>query len=476
MLRLHDTATGELAPLRLRAPGEVSMYVCGPTVYDTPHLGHGRAALVFDVLRRYLIFIGLRVTYVSNITDIEDRIIERAAERGIDPSELTATYEAASWQAMDALGVMRPDETPHATAYVDRMVELVAELIGRGVAYETGDGVYLSVADVPGYGLLARQPLESLRAGARVEPDQEKRSALDFALWKKAKPGEPTWDSPWGPGRPGWHTECVVMSLDLLGDGFDLHGGGIDLIFPHHENERAQAVALGRRFARHWVHNGWVTVSGEKMSKSLGNFTSLDDLLSRSDPRAYRLLVLRSHYRSPIEVTPDTVRDAESGLARLDELARRFALSDLLADGPIIAPPEGGSDTEFDTGSDRASDIEPEAITRFRRHMDDDLDTPGALAAVFDLVRRANGAADAGDSPGAARLARTAGFVAGALGLSLQAGSPAAVDSGAAKLIRRRDVARAAGDWPGADALRAELEAAGWLVEDGPDGTRVRQR
>ncbi len=392
------------------------MYVCGPTVYDAPHIGHGRASLVFDVLRRYLLFIGLQVTYVSNVTDIEDKIIERAAERGIEPAELTAVYEAAWWDTMDALGVLRPDETPHATAYVDRMVELISELVDRQVAYETDDGVYLSVSDVPGYGLLARQPLESLRAGARVEADQEKRSPLDFVLWKKAKPGEPTWDSPWGPGRPGWHTECVVMSLDLLGEGFDLHGGGIDLIFPHHENERAQAVALDRRFAQHWVHNGWVTVDGEKMSKSLGNFTSLDDLVARSDPRAYRLLVLRSHYRSPIEVTPDSVRDAESGLARLDELARRFALADPLAAGPVIAPAEGDGETDS------------EAMARFRHHMDADLDTPGAMAAVFDLVRRANGAADTGDSPTATRLAQTVGLQCAALGLAVGAGSAPAVD------------------------------------------------
>jgi cysteinyl-tRNA synthetase len=448
------------------------MYVCGPTVYDAPHIGHGRASLVFDVLRRYLMFIGLQVSYVSNVTDIEDKIIERAAERGIEPSELTATYESAWWKAMDALGVMRPDEVPHATAYVEGMVELIAQLIEEGIAYQTADGVYLSVSDVPGYGLLARQPLESLRAGARVEPDQEKRSPLDFALWKKAKPGEPTWDSPWGPGRPGWHTECVVMSLDLLGEDFDLHGGGIDLIFPHHENERAQAIAVGRQFARHWVHNGWVTVDGEKMSKSLGNFTSLEDLLSRSDGRAYRLLVLRSHYRSPIEVTPDTVQDAEAGLARLDELARRFELSDPLADGPVMAPPDGEDGTDSET------------IARFRRHMDDDLDTPGALATVFDLVRRANAAADAAanaaadadEAPAAARLARRAALLCGALGLSLRAGSPAAVDAPTAELIGRRDAARAVRDWPTADAVRHELEAAGWLVEDGPDGTRVRRR
>ncbi|MGO8873157.1 MAG: cysteine--tRNA ligase [Acidimicrobiales bacterium] len=463
MIQLHDTATGEVAPLRLREPGKVSMYVCGPTVYDSPHLGHGRFSLVFDVLRRYLLFVGLDVTYVSNITDIEDKIIERAAQRGIPESELTATYEAVWWEAMDALGVLRPDEVPHATAYVGHMVELVAELMDRGVAYETSDGIYLSVGDVPGYGLLAHQPLESLRAGARVEATGEKHSALDFVLWKKAKPGEPTWDSPWGPGRPGWHTECVVMSLDLLGDGFDVHGGAIDLIFPHHENERAQAVAVGREFARHWVHNGWVTVAGEKMSKSLGNFTSLDDLVQRSDARAYRLLVLRSHYRSPIEVTPDTVGDAEAGLARLDELARRFGLTDLLADGPVVDP---GATDRIDAG----------AVAAFRERMDDDLDTPGALAAVFELVRSANADADAGDTGRSRRAAGTVALLCAAMGLSLRAGGDVDVDPAAADLVRRRDAARAARDWAGADALREELEEAGWLVEDSPEGTRIRRR
>jgi cysteinyl-tRNA synthetase len=465
VLKLHDTATGKVAPLSLRTPGKVSMYVCGPTVYDAPHLGHGRFSLVFDVLRRYLIFTGLDVTYVSNITDIEDNIIERAAERGIPESELTATYEAVWWEAMDALGVLRPDETPHATDYVDRMVDLVADLMGRGVAYETGDGVYLSVGDVPGYGLLAQQTLESLRSGARVEADTDKRSPLDFVLWKKAKPGEPTWESPWGPGRPGWHTECVVMSLDLLGDGFDLHGGGMDLKFPHHENERAQAVASGRTFARHWMHNGWVMVGGEKMSKSLGNFTSLVDLLARSDARSYRLLVLRSHYRSPIEVTPDTTAQAESGLARLDEVARRFHLTDRLDAGPVVDPGETG-----------APEVDTDAVARFRRCMDDDLDTPGALAAVFDLVRQANGAADAGDESGARRSARTVALLCAALGLGLRSGDGDEMDPTCEDLVHQRDDAREARDWARADTIRDQLVALGWLVEDGPEGTRIRRQ
>jgi cysteinyl-tRNA synthetase len=467
VLALHDSATGEVSPLSLRVPGQVSLYVCGPTVDGVPHLGHGRFSLVFDVLRRYLLFTGLEVTYVSNITDIEDKIIERASSLGVDIDEFTATNEALWWEIMDALGVLRPDGTPHATAYVPRMIELVADLMDRQVAYETGDGVYLSVAEVPGYGLLAHQPLESLRAGARVEADEEKRSPLDFVLWKKAKEGEPSWESPWGMGRPGWHTECVVMSLDLLGEGFELHGGGLDLMFPHHENERAQAVASGHPFARHWVHNGWVTVGGEKMSKSLGNFTSLSDLLSRSDARAYRLLVLRSHYRSPIEVTPETIGDAESGLARLDELARRFDLADLSAGGPVV------------DGAGPAAPGEPvdrEAVDRFRRCMDDDLDTPGALATVFELVRRANAAHDRGDTGDAASSAYTAALIAAALGLGLRTGTGADTDPATADLVRRRDEARAARRWDEADTLRGELEADGWLVEDGPDGTRIRRR
>jgi cysteinyl-tRNA synthetase len=470
VLQLHDTATGDVAPLDLREPGRVSMYVCGPTVDGVPHLGHGRFSLVFDVLRRYLLFTGLEVTYVSNITDIEDKIIDRARAAGVPIAEFTAANEALWWEVMDALGVLRPDRTPHATAYVDRMIELVGDLVSRGVAYETGDGVYLSVMDVPGYGLLALQPLDSLRAGARIEADEEKRSPLDFVLWKKAKAGEPAWDAPWGPGRPGWHTECVVMSLDLLGEGFELHGGGADLRFPHHENERAQAVATGREFARHWMHNGWVTTEGEKMSKSLGNFMSLTDLLDRSDARSYRLLVLRSHYRSPIEVTPETIADAESGLARLDEMARRFGTGDLLADGPVVEPGGAGG------AGGAEADVDVDAVGRFVERMDDDLDTPGALAVVFDLVRRANGAADAGDAVGSARAAGTAALLAAALGLRLGNDEPADVDPVTADLVRRRDEARSSRSWDEADTLRDQLEAAGWVVEDGPEGTRIRRQ
>jgi cysteinyl-tRNA synthetase len=465
VLRLHDTATGTIRPLELRNEGEVSMYVCGPTVYDLPHIGHGRANLTFDILRRYLSFTGLRVHHVANVTDVDDNIIKRASELGRTEPDVAAEFEERWWESMDALGDLRPQDVPHATRYIEDMVALVRDLVDRGMAYETPDGVYLEVSKVQGYGLLAQQSLESLQAGARVEANEDKRSPLDFALWKKAKEGEPSWQSPWGPGRPGWHTECVVMSLDLLGEGFDLHGGGQDLMFPHHENERAQAVADGKAFARHWMHHGWVEVEGTKMSKSLGNFSTLPDLLSRSDARAYRLLVLRAHYRSPIEVTPETLADAEKALARLDGLARRFDVAELLArteDGYVVE------------GRPPASDIDPGASAAFRAHMDDDLDTPGALAGIFELVTAAHSAADAGDEEEGGRLARTAAVLAAALGLSLRA-ADVEVDDESARLVADRDEARRTRDFARADALRDELVARGWTVEDTPTGTAVRR-
>ena len=440
------------------------MYVCGPTVYDLPHIGHGRANLTFDVLRRYLSFIGLRVHHVANVTDVDDNIIKRANELGRTEADVAAEFEASWWESMRALGDLLPHDIPHATAYIDRMVDLVAELQAKGVAYETADGVYLEVAKVPGYGLLAQQSLESLQAGARVEANEDKRSPLDFALWKKAKEGEPHWDSPWGPGRPGWHTECVVMSLDLLGEGFDLHGGGQDLKFPHHENERAQAVADGRDFAHHWMHNGWVEVEGAKMSKSLGNFTTLADLLARHDARAYRILVLRAHYRSPIEVTPETIIDAEKALARLDGLARRFAV------GGMLEQTEEGYVVD---GVPPAIDLVEGPVADFKTHMDDDLDTPGALADIFESVSAAHSMGDAGDE-GARAMARTAAVLLAALGVSLREES-GEVDEAAAQLVAERDEARRAKDFARADALRDELVALGWTVEDTPAGTAIRR-
>ena len=452
MIRLYDTASGAVTPLEVREPGKVSMYVCGPTVYGPPHLGHGRFSLVFDVLRRYLTWSGLEVTYVSNITDIDDNILRRAEREGRDWREITEECEQIWYAAMDAIGVIRPDEDPHATAYVDQMVDLVSQLVALDRAYVTSDGVYLSVESVEGYGLLAHQSLEDMLTGGGdrvIVGGSEKRHPSDFALWKLAKPDEPSWPSPWGPGRPGWHTECVVMSLDLLGDGFDLHGGGLDLAFPHHENERAQAVALGRRFAQHWVHNGFVEVGGEKMSKSLDNFTTLNDLVVQHDPRAYRLLVLGSHYRSPVEVTGATIIAAENALERLDALARR--VDDLGSVAPDAA-----------------------AMDAFRAQMDEDMDTPATYAQIFGLVTEINRALDSGDITVATPLVAAWREILSAVGLHVD-GATDDVPVEIAELARQRDAARATKDWAVADALRDQIVAAGWLSEDSADGTVVRK-
>jgi cysteinyl-tRNA synthetase len=442
MLRLFDTARGGVYPVEPRDPGKVSMYVCGPTVYGPPHLGHGRFSLVFDVLRRYLEWSGYEVTYVSNITDVDDNIINRANREGREWTDIATACEGVWWRAMDAIGVKRPTQDPHASAFIERMVELVGQLVEFGIAYETTDGVYFQAERIEDYGLLARQSIDSLRSGARVDANEEKRSPIDFALWKKVKPGEPSWPSPWGAGRPGWHTECVVMSLDLLGEGFDIHGGGQDLAFPHHENERAQAVATGRKFARHWVHNGFVEVSGEKMSKSLGNFTNLLDLVDEADPRAYRLLVLRAHYRAPIEVSRDSVADAERNLERLDRFAERFA-------------------------SARDDPADEAALARFRELMDEDLSTPAAMALLSDLVTRANTHED--------RAAAAAAFqICKAVGLELRTTSGAIGDD-ALELARQRDEARAAKEWALADSLRDQLIELGYEVADTPQGTELRR-
>jgi cysteinyl-tRNA synthetase len=449
MLHLHDTAHQRVVPFEPAHPGKVSMYVCGPTVYGPPHLGHGRFSLVFDVLRRYLEWSGFAVTYVSNITDVDDNIINKANAEGRTPEEVAVEYEAVWYEAMDAIGVKRPTHDPHASAYIAEMVSLVEALVADGAAYETDDGVYFQPSVVEDYGLLARQDIENLIAGARVEVDDQKRSPVDFALWKKAKPGEPSWPSPWGPGRPGWHTECVAMSLDLLGEGFDIHGGGQDLAFPHHENERAQAVADGKTFARYWVHNGFVEVGGEKMSKSLGNFTNLIDLVESTDPRAYRLLVLRSHYRTPLEVNKAATDDASQALQRLDAFARRAGAT--------------------------SAGVAPHAalLDEFRAAMDDDLGTPKAVDLLFSTVSEVNRRLDAGDEVGAAPLAAAAFEICAAVGLVLHAES-AAIPDDLLALAAERDEARAAKDFGRSDALRDQLQAAGYVVEDTPDGTRLR--
>jgi len=462
VIRLYDTVQGEVRDLKLRSPGRLSMYVCGPTVDNLPHLGHGRFTLVWDIARRWFTFQGLSVHFVSNITDIEDKIIARASQESRSESEVVEQFEGEWWDAMDRLGVARPDDAPHATSYIEELVELVASFLERDVAYVTSDGVYFDVSCVDDYGLLAGQPLESLRSGARVEANEEKRSPLDFALWKNAKPGEPCWPAPFGDGRPGWHTECVVMALGLLGEDFDLHCGGLDLKFPHHENERAQAEAAHKAFARHWAHNGLVMVGGEKMSKSLGNFTSLTDLLEKTDPRAFRLLVLRSRYRSPVEVTLETIADAERALERLDGLARRFNLEDLGGDVFVVAAQHSWEEESL------------ELYERVVALMNDDLNTPLAVAELFDAITTANASADDGHEQSARRLADAVNVLFGAMGLSLLAGSHE-VDEVTETLVQARDAARLSKNWGEADRLRDELVFRGWIVEDGASGTIIRR-
>lgn len=457
MIRLYDTATQEVRELALREPGTVGVYLCGPTVYGPPHLGHGRATLVYDILRRYLEWSGLTVRLVSNITDIEDKIIERANREGRPWQDITTKCEHVWFEAMGKLGVARPTDVPHATEYVEQMVTMIGDLIERDAAYVTEDGIYLSVESVPDYGLLAHQSLDDMLSGGgerEVLGAENKRHPGDFALWKFTKPGEPSWSSPWGEGRPGWHSECVVMSLELLGEGFDLHCGGMDLKFPHHENERAQAVALGKTFANHWMHNGFVVdAEGEKMSKSLGNVHNLLDLLDLYDPRAYRMVLLQSHYRSPVKIGQDNIDSSVKALAGLDSFAARTAA---LA-GRV----------------DRGDASVTEVLDRFSAAMDDDLDTPAAMALLFDTVRRSNAALDAGDDTTAAALRTAVDEMCVAFGLPLKADGeiPAEIVEKAAAL----DAARAAKDFATADALRAELQADGWLVETTKDGTRVRR-
>ena len=438
----------------MREPGKLGIYLCGPTVYGPPHLGHGRATLVYDILRRYLEWSGVKVRLVSNITDIDDKIIDRANRENRDWTEITHKCEDIWFKAMGELDVLRPTDVPHATEYVEQMVAMIGNLMARNAAYTTDDGVYLDISSVPDYGLLAHQSLDDMLSGGgdrEVLGAAQKRHPADFALWKFSKPGEPSWPSPWGEGRPGWHSECVVMSLELLGEGFDLHCGGADLRFPHHENERSQAVALGKTFAQHWMHNGFVVdTEGEKMSKSLGNVTNLVDLVQHYDPRAYRMLLLQTHYRSPVKVGQDNIDAAVNSLAGLDGFAHRMANTSL----PTSVPDET-------------------VIAQFRSLMDNDLDSPSAMALIFDAVRRANIAAESGDAVSVASLSGAVFEMCNALGLKLRAGDD--IDPTIVERANALDAARKAKDFALADAIRNELQAAGYVVETTKDGTRVRR-
>jgi cysteinyl-tRNA synthetase len=454
MVRIRDTLSRDTVELATREPGKVSIYVCGPTVYGAPHIGNARTAVAFDTIRRYLEWAGFDVTYVSNVTDVEDKIIARAAREGRSEPEVASEFEAVYFDDMRRLNVRDADHRPHATQYIGGMLDLIGELVERGHAYEVpGQGVYFAVETFPGYGALPHRSIEELResAGARVDVDEAKRSPMDFALWKAAKPGEPAWDSTWGRGRPGWHIECSAMSLDLLGEGFDLHGGGEDLAFPHHENERAQAEGAGHPFARHWIHTGMVTIGGDKMSKSLGNFTTVEEALAEHDWRALRLAMLQTHYRRAADLGPAELTAAAKAVERLDALFRRATTS----------------------GVARGVDADGATLDRFRAAMDDDFDTAHALAVVFEAARDANRLIDDDHGVDAAPLVEAVHEMLDVLGLAA-GGADAEADEGDAEidaLVRERDEARAARDFARADALRDDLTARGIKLEDTASGT-----
>ena len=464
-ISLYDSLAAAVRPLELRRPGHVDMYACGPTVYDHPHLGHARSALTYDVLRRYLEWRGLKVRHVANITDIDDKIIERARSEGRSEKEVAIHWEAVYVEAMDALNILAPHERPRATEWIDEMLELIGVIVEAGTAYLTSSGVYLRVRDIEGYGDLVDRELDDLRAsaGARVTLDTDKEDPLDFALWKAAKQGEPSWPSPWGPGRPGWHIECAAMSLGILGEGFDIHGGGGDLVFPHHTNERAEALAAGRRFSRHWMHNAMLNIDGEKMAKSLGNFRTVADMLAEhpQNARAFRLLVLQTHYRKTMEVSGELLGAARTAVGRLDALGRRACLSER----------SGTEDLGVSTTPHGALGLDESSVSAFRAAMDDDLKTPQAIATIFDTVRRANAALDSG-ADDARTLAATALHLAGALGISFEDQVESGDDHARIEtMVARRQQARMARDYATADRIRDELNAIGVIVEDGPAGS-----
>jgi cysteinyl-tRNA synthetase len=476
MLTIHNSLTGRKEPFRELEPGHVRMYVCGVTVYDFLHVGHARCYVAFDTVRRYLQHRGYRVTFVRNITDIDDKIIERAAKNGESCEALTERFIRAMHEDFAKLGIAPVDHEPRATEYVPQIVAMVEQLIEKGYAYAADDGdVLYSVAKFEGYGRLSGKKLADLRAGARVAVDQAKRDPLDFVLWKSAKPGEPAWDSPWGRGRPGWHIECSAMSVSILGGHFDIHGGGMDLKFPHHENEIAQTcAACGTPFVNVWMHNGFVNVNAEKMSKSLGNFFTVRDVLPKLRPEVMRMFVLGSHYRGPINYSDDNLRQADGALERL-YLALRGVMPQ--ADAPAT-----------------------EATTRFETAMDDDFNTPEALAVLQALARDLNVAKGAGDAAKAAALAGELRALAAVLGvlqvdpdqwlktrMELGAGAAAAAAAGGEAgatarpsdaeidaLVAARTAARKAKDFRESDRIRDELQSRGVVLEDGAQGTTWR--
>ena len=452
MLKIYNTLAREKQAFRPIRPEKIGIYVCGMTVYDYCHLGHARVMVVFDMVAKWLRASGYAVNYVRNVTDIDDKIIRRAIENGESISDLTSRFIAAMHEDAERLGVDAPDHEPRATQYVAQMIAMIATLVEKKLAYAPGNGdVFYSVHDFAGYGRLSGKSLEDLRAGERVEIDPFKRDPLDFVLWKAAKAGEPSWDSPWGPGRPGWHIECSAMSEELLGEHFDIHGGGQDLQFPHHENEIAQSEgAHGHAFVNYWMHNGFVRVDDEKMSKSLGNFFTVREVLEKFDAEVVRFFILRAHYRSPLNYSDAHLQDAKSSLTRL-----YTALDGIDAEN-----------IEIDWDKPHAK--------RFGEAMDDDFNTPEAISVLFDLANEVNKSHSAKDAGLLKGLGRMLGLLQRDPRTFLQGGND--IDSSRIEaLIRQRMDARKSRNFAESDRIRDELLQSGIVLEDGPQGTTWRR-
>jgi cysteinyl-tRNA synthetase len=456
-MRLYNTLTKRVEEL---APQEktVRMYVCGPTVYDLITIGNARPFIVFDALRGYLEERGYRVIHVQNLTDVDDKIIRRAQEEGKPPEEIALRYTQEYFADLGRLGVRPPTYSPPATAFIGKMVEFVGQLLAKGHAYLVDGDVYFSVRSYPRYGELSGRTLEEMRAGARVEVDERKRDPLDFALWKRAKPGEPHWPSPWGEGRPGWHTECVVMSMHLLGETLDIHAGGNDLIFPHHENERAQAESLtGKTFARLWLHNGMVTVRGEKMAKSLGNFYYARDVVKLFGPEAVRYFYLSRDWRKPLEFTLEAMAEAKAAVERV---------YNFLAEAERVPPPVSAGDPEF-------LRFLEEQNTRFHAELQENFNTPGGLAVLQEIIGEAYRRQDPGALRAAAEAVRR---LAHPLGLFQGEAAPPELGRLSEELlglvVELRAELRREKNFALADKIRGKLAALGVELRDGPEGTR----
>ena len=453
-MHLFNTLTGAIEPLRSRDEGRIGIYVCGPTVQGPPHFGHARTYTTTDVLRRFLEWTGVDVFVVRNITDIEDKIITSAAEEGRTAASLAEHYTRVWEHEIARLGIRPPDVTPRATGHVPEILELITLLIERGAAYAAGGDVYFSVRAFEDYGKLSGRRPDELRVGARVAPDERKRDPLDFVLWKGAKPGEPTWNSPWGPGRPGWHIECSAMSTKYLGADFDLHVGGTDLRFPHHENEIAQwEAATGTPFAHHWMHTGMLTLDNTKMSKSVGNIISLAEATDRYGAATLRMFYLRAHYRRPVEFSEARLEEAAAAYERMAGFVRSTA--ELAAGEPLHRAP----------------------VEEFREALEDDLSTPRALAGLFDLVAEGNQALEAGDTARAGAVRAIVVELAGVLGFDFveaTGGDERLVNGLIGELVSLRDEARDQRDFATADRIRDHLHKLGVELSDGREGTRWR--